>query len=152
MLIAPTGSYAGQRLLNVGENRWRGTLSLGWNRALGNKFTLDATGELAWYSDNDAPRGGKRLTQAMSHALTGYLSYHPSQRLRLFVGGQYNGGGDLALDGVAQGVYRPVRAYLGANWTLDIQNYLNLRLSSDLQADNGFRREGEVALRYVRLF
>lgn len=153
-VMLPTGDYQRQRLQNIGENRHREALSLAWIRGLGNNWTVEAIGELTWFGDNTAYfPGARKREQARSEALTTYLRYRWSNGLQAFSGYQWNSGGETRINGIAQNdPARSQRAYLGLIYPVGQGHVLNLRLAKDIQVENGFAIEREVALRWLSYF
>lgn len=154
MTIWPTGRYAGNELANAGEHRRRQSLTLGWIRGLGERFTLELNPELAWYGANrDSFPGNVKLQQAPTRSLTGYLRYQISPQWQGYVGLQASAGGATRLNGAEQhNAVHGRRAYVGANYAVDAGNYLNLRLGADTALDHGMKVEREIALRWVHAF
>ncbi len=148
IVFAPSGTYSGTRTLNPGENRWKGTLSLGWSRAFSERWVVDLSPELGWYGTNDDYAVGRRQEQAMTAALTGYARYRIQPGLELFAGGQWNRGGETTLNGVPQrNAQHSERAMLGLTWSPTRMSQIILRYSRDTGSQNGLRLSDELALR-----
>lgn len=148
-VIAPTGEYHADKLLNAGENRWKLVLGGGWQKDLTPKWLVELSPELAFYGDNDAYDGHKRLSQRPSYALTGYLRHRATPTWHVFLGGQINAGGETELDGVDRNDPAGNRRIMaGMTWFLPGQQQIILRGARETSIDNGFRTERELALRY----
>jgi hypothetical protein len=153
MMIPPLGSYHRDEVFNIGENRWRGTLMLGWQRGWTPRWITELTGEAAWYGANDEYAGSHRLEQAPSLALTGYVRYKFTPALHGFAGAQLNAGGTTEIDGQDQhNSPRNQRLMLGVFYNAAPGLTLNLRYGRDVAHANGLRTEHEVALRAVKTF
>lgn len=154
MTVWPTGHYENRELANVGENRRRYALSLGWVKALGKGVTLDLTPELAWYGTNPGNYPGNvRLQQSRTLSATGYLRYRFTPEWQAFVGAQLNEDGQTTQNGVSQN--NPIhgrRYYLGATYRANPNNTLNLRLAQDESVFSGFKTTREWSLRWVSVF
>jgi hypothetical protein len=154
LVSLPTGHYERKQILNIGENRHKATLSLGWIQPLNPSLNLDLTPEVAWFGANPDYLNGSRLTQKLSYALTGYLRYRATPNWQFHVGGQLNYGGANRINGVDQ--QNPPdnsRAMLGATFlSNDRQHQWVIRLAQDTQIKNGFKAETELLLRYLRMF
>lgn len=152
--VLPTGKYESGELLNIGENRRRHAVTLGWVRGLGKNLTLELSPEVAWYGSNTANFPGTvRLDQEPTLSLTGYLTYRLSPSWSAFVGGQLNEGGALTYDGVPQD--NPIhgrRYYLGGTWQLNRIHILNLRVAEDASVQNGLQTTRDIALRWMIRF
>ncbi len=77
--VAPTGDYNARQPLNPDENRWRFTLSAGWQKGITPEFLIELSPEIAWYGVNDDYVGNRKFEQRTSYALTGYLRWRISQ-------------------------------------------------------------------------
>lgn len=149
MVIAPTGAYDAEQVLNPGENRWKLVLSGGWQKDLTPRLLIELSPEIVFYGDNDDYAGQRRLEQHSSTALTTYLRYRISTTWHVHVGGQINRGGETRINGIAQ--HNPAnntRLMAGVSWFLPGQQQLILRVARDNVIDNGFYTDREVALRY----
>lgn len=154
-LVMPTGSYDSNPnvLLNPGENRYRRVLNLGWIHGFGDNLTLDVTAEIAWYGDNANFQGSKRLEQAPSYALTGYLRYQLTPAWRAFAGYQTNRGGETRVNAIAQNnAINSNRLYLGGTYRLNPSSFADFRYTHGLNFVNGFVLRDELALRVIKLF
>lgn len=153
LLMPPTGTYRSGQALNIGENRWKATLNLGWVGKPAAKWTFDISPEIAWYGSNDDYVGERHLEQRPSWALTAYLRHHPRPGLQLFAGAQANGGGETRIDGIPQdNAAGNMRQYLGLAWVPAPSNQLALRYGRDSAIRNGLLNQHEVTLRLVRVF
>lgn len=95
----PTGEYMEDKLINLGQNRFVFRPQVGINHTRG-KWTAEATGEVAFYTDNDEFYNGKKREQEPVYILHGHLSY--TFRPGLWVGASvgYDYGGKSRIDGV----------------------------------------------------
>lgn len=153
MVIAPTGRYDSGQLLNYAENRWRLVFSGGWQKDITPRFLIELSPELTLYGDNDDYNGGNRLEQDPALALTGYLRWRVTPDFHLHLGGQLNWGGEARLNGVAlDNPPENKRVNLGATWFLPGKQQLILRFAKEIDVENGFRTQREIALRYQKSF
>ncbi|HEX5393541.1 MAG TPA: transporter [Rhodocyclaceae bacterium] len=150
----PSGRYENRELVNPGENRRRQVFMLGWIKGLGDSWTVEATPELAWYSDTDRSYPGNvQLKQSRTASFTSYLRYRFNPTLEGFVGYQANEGGETTLNGIAQN--NPIhgrRHFVGGNWTVDADNRINLRYGADDSVYSGLKTTQELTARWLRLF
>lgn len=154
ILSLPTGTYHVAQPVNVGENRYRFTLSAGWVHPLVVRDLLfEISPEIAWYGDNRRYLGNHRLAQDCSYALTGYLRYRVTLPWQIHVGWQGNWGGSTRIDGIEQNNAPSNQRWMaGVTWNADRYNQLILRLGQDFKADNGFKLDREVALRWMLMW
>lgn len=150
MVSLPVGTYDTSRAVNIGENRYKGTLSAGYvNRLahgeLGELF-IELSPEIALYGDNDNARG-KKIKQDPSFSLSGYLRYRPIPITGIFTGYQINKGGETTINGVRQND-EPDTAKLmigGAVFVYGTQ--IILRHAQDIHVENGFKSDRQTTLR-----
>jgi hypothetical protein len=154
LVSLPTGDYQREQLLNIGENRSKATLTLGWVQPLTKSLVLELTPELAWYGDNPDYLGNKRLSQAHTAALTAYLRYRATPNWQFHAGWQENRGGETRVNDVRQNnAPDNSRWMLGATFTsVDRKNQWIARLAGDSVVENGFKTDAEVLVRYLRMF
>jgi hypothetical protein len=100
-VIAPTGNYQNDRLLNLGSNRWSVRPEIGVSRALG-QWALELTGGVWLFGDNDDFAGGRNLEQDPLYVLKAHAVY--SLRPGFWIGGGlgYGKGGRTRVDGTAR--------------------------------------------------
>jgi len=153
-VLAPTGSYDPNQIINIGENRWRYVLGAGWIKPLGKSLHLNIAPEIAFYGKNDQFNHGHTLEQSHSYSLTGSIGYRMRPTFYLSIGGQINRGGETRLDGVDQN--NPINSSgysLGVVYFQpDKKNQWILRYAHGTNIENGFLLQDEIALRYATAF
>jgi len=153
MLIAPTGHYNSNQLLNNGENRWKLVVSGGWQKDITRQWLVEFSPEIVWYGENNEFAGNKQLKQKPSYALTTYLRSRIKPRLHLFLGSQINRGGETQINGIDQhNSANNTRLMAGFSWFLPNKQQIILRAAKDISIENGFRTEQEIVLRYQKSF
>ena len=94
MTVWGTGRYDGHELANIGENRRRQALTLGWIEGIGKYWTIEPSPEVAWYGTNKAGfPGNVRVDQSRMESVAGYVRRRFSPALEGFIGFQANEGG-----------------------------------------------------------
>ena len=155
LVSLPTGDYSASQQLNVGENRVKTVLALGWMKTLDERWVVDLAPEIAYFGDNQQFRIAgttKRLSQDVSYALTTNLRYKFTPQWHGYATVQFNGGGATQLDGAAYlGAPQNTRVALGTLLFTGENTQIQLRYAQDLNANNGFRNDGELALRWSLL-
>lgn len=73
-VIMPTGNYDGERLINLGSNRWAFRPQIGISQAVG-RWTFEATATGWFFTDNSEYFGGLTLAQGAIFALQGHVIY-----------------------------------------------------------------------------
>jgi hypothetical protein len=98
-VIAPTGRYDDDRLINVGANRWAAKLELGSIIPLHPKWLLELDAGLWWFTDNDDFLTGRREQEPIynfqAHLIRRFKpGFWASLDANYFVGGRQTVGGD----------------------------------------------------------
>lgn len=100
-LTVPTGDYNGERLINLGANRWVLRPQLGVTHARG-KWTGELTGSVFIYSDNDEFYLGSRLQTDPLWAAQAHLIYNFRPGLWASISTAYGWGGEGTVNGEAK--------------------------------------------------
>lgn len=148
LLFAPTGEYNPQQLLNIGENRYKSTLNIGYIQKLSDDFLIELSPELAVYGTNDNSLG-RKITQEPSYALTTTIRYNQTPQLTLFSGFQQNFGGETTVDAVAQeDASKMQKATLGGYYYTLGGTQIFLRYAKEFQTQSGMRTSDDFLLRF----
>lgn len=151
----PTGTYDSTRTINIGENRYKATLSAGYvNRFMNNdigELFLELSPELAIYGDNDNTRG-KKLEQAPSYAFSGYLRYRPIPMMGIFTGYQINRGGETTLNGVEQNDQPENNRFMLGGAVFLYGTQIIVRHTHDTTIRTGFKTGNETTFRFQWTF
>ncbi len=149
----PTGSYTPTQAVNIGENRTKTVLSLGWMQPLGSAWVLDLVPEIAFFGDNKEYLGNSRLSQDTAYAMSGTLRYKATQAIHWSGTAQINRGGATQLNGAAlTSAPDNTRLALGALMFNSDKSQVQLRYAKDIQIENGLRNTGEIMLRWSTTF
>lgn len=153
-LTFPLGNFDRGEAVTLGENRWRNDLQIGLTQGLPNNFSLDLTGDVIVYGDNDdGGNGRQKLEQDPTFEAYAWLTYNFDPGTWAAIGYQGSFGGDQQLDGVDNGLatkFQQVRAGYGKFLTPGVQ--LIGTLGHDVTASGGFRRDYILQLRFLALF
>jgi len=95
----PTGEYMEDKLINLGGNRFAFRPQIGSTNSFG-KWTMEATTQVAFYSDNDDFASGKQLEQAPLSITHGNLIYDFKQGCWASLSAGFDYGGETTIDGV----------------------------------------------------
>jgi hypothetical protein len=103
-MTAPTGSYRGDRVLNLGSDRWSFKPEVAVSHPFGKNHNWDADGYLNAYffTDNTSYHGQEILRQAMLPGLEGHLSYSFTANIWASVDARYAFRGDTFVNGINQ--------------------------------------------------
>jgi hypothetical protein len=149
----PTGAYTPTRAINIGENRMKTVLSMGWMQALGSSWVLDLVPEVAFFGDNKEYLGNSRLCQDTAYAMSGTLRYKATQSIHWYGTAQLNRGGATQRNGIAlTGAPDNTRLALGALVFSSDKSQIQLRYAKDVRIENGLRNTGEIMLRWSTVF
>lgn len=153
-LYAPTGSYNNNRSLNIGENRWRYAMQVGFIQGLGDKFTMDALADVMIYGkNNDFGPNGATLKQAPSYQLQLWGRYHVTPQLDVRLGVSQAWLGESKVNGVAANDQsRVTKASLGFGYQLTQHVQLLGLYGRDLKITNGLKEENRLNLRVAYAF
>ena len=100
-VVAPTGQYYPDKLVNLGTNRWAFKPELGLSHPMG-RWYLEAYAGVWLFTDNDDFFGGQRREQDPMASLQAHASYTFRPRLWLAADATWYRGGDTTIDGVAK--------------------------------------------------
>ena len=95
----PWGQYDDTRLINIGTNRWFIKPSLGISKTAG-PWTLEATAEATFYTDNDDFFGGHTREQDPIYSIQANAIHSFAKGIWASLGATYFTGGTTTLDGV----------------------------------------------------
>lgn len=155
MISLPVGTYDSSRAINIGENRYKATLNLGyvdrfWHGDKGELFA-ELSPELALFGDNSNARG-HRIEQKPTYALSGYLRYRPIPITGIFAGYQINRGGETSIDGVPQNDASNNERWMVGGALFAFGTQIILRYAQDRKTDNGFKTANYTTLRLQWIF
>lgn len=127
-VITPTGQYTGERLINLGTNRWGVKPEVGVSVPKGH-WDVDAYFGLWLFSDNrDFYPGGRVRSQGNVAALQGHVSYTIRPRLWIAADATWYRGGGASIDGgEASGAMNNSR--LGATMSFPVGRRQSLKLA-----------------------
>lgn len=98
-LNVPTGEYDGDRLVNIGTNRWAAKTEFGLTHPVG-KWLLEAYAGAWWFDENDDFYGGHLREQDPLASIQAHVSYTFKPRMWVALNTTYYEGGQTTLDGV----------------------------------------------------
>lgn len=149
----PTGEYVASQPVNIGENRIKTVVSLGWMQPLGQRWVLDLVPEVAFFGDNTQYLGNFRLSQDVAYAMTSTLRHKATERVHWYGSAQINRGGATQVsNGSSTAAPENTRLALGTLLFIDNSSQIQLRYAKDVNIQNGFRNTGEIALRWSTVF
>jgi hypothetical protein len=99
LVVAPTGEYNSDHLINIGSNRWAFRPELGLYVPRG-PWSLELAGGVWWFTDNNDFFGGSRREQDPIAVAQAHVSYTFRPRLWVAMNTTWYRGGDTTVDGV----------------------------------------------------
>lgn len=149
----PLGQYDSSEVLNLGENRWKVDLEVGWYQGLGHGVSFQLTGDVIWYGDNSEATGGQTLTQDNTYQFQGWLSYAFAPSWSASVGYAKLWGGNQYLAGMDAGLATKrdqLRFELGTFVTPTFQVLGTVQ--TDLAATGGYEDDFRGTLRLMKVY
>lgn len=153
-IYAPTGKYDRNSALNLGENRWKFALQLGYITPLSSSVTLDLAADATLYGKNDdfGP-ASQTLKQKPLYQAQAWLRYHLSPTLDLRLGLSQVSGGETGIDGVDQdNRLSTSKLALGAGWFVAPTTQLLATWGRDLSVREGLKENNRINLRLLQIF
>ncbi|HEY2431416.1 MAG TPA: transporter [Vicinamibacterales bacterium] len=127
-VAAPSGQYYGDKLINIGTNRWAFKPEVGLSRPIG-RWTLDVSGGAWLFTTNDQFYQGDSIrTQDPLFVVQGHASYNVTRRAWAAVDATWYGGADVRVDGGPPSA-RQNNARLGATLALPIGSRQSIKLA-----------------------
>ena len=136
-VVAPTGKYEADRLINIGTNRWAMRLQLGWVRPLTPKWLLEVAAGAWFFEDNDEFLGETREQDPIGavnvHVIRRFRpGFWASLDLNYYVGGHSTVGGDRNAD-----LQRNSRAGLSLAYPIARRHAVKLSISEGVVTESG---------------
>jgi len=131
-MIAPTGQYDPNKLINWGINRWAFKPEVGYSRRIGN-WLVDGYGGVWLYTTNPAFYANpipKSQTESPIASLEGHLSYDFGRsRAWASLDGNFWSGGATALDGVQNPETRQTGSRIGGTVSLPFTKHQSFKVA-----------------------
>jgi hypothetical protein len=99
LIVAPTGDYNSNELLNLSSNRWSVRTELGVSRAIG-RWALELIGNVWWFGANNNFFGGNKLEQDPLYVVKGHVVYSFRPGLWFGISLGYGRGGQTFANGI----------------------------------------------------
>jgi hypothetical protein len=99
-IIAPTGQFFPDKLINIGTNRWSFRPELAISQPMGKRWLIDVYGGVWFFTDNQSFYPGNSLrTQKPMTAIQAHLSYNISLRAWVALDATFYAGGQSSVNG-----------------------------------------------------
>ncbi|EML1093749.1 transporter [Pseudomonas aeruginosa] len=153
-LFLPLGEYDADEPLNLGENRWKLNLQLGYVEALSERLSLDLAADVMFYGRNNQ-HGSARWTQRQkpSYQYQGFLRYQLTQAVDLRAGVSWLDGGESRVDKLWLDDRQETGKWsLGFSWFFLPKTQVAATYGRDFAVENGFREEHRLNIRLLQVF
>lgn len=146
-LYTPNGEYKESQLLNTSENRYKGTLAMGYITKLSESFLLELSPEIGFYGDDKTQNC--KIEQKNSYSLSSNLRYKPNNFYELFIGFQENYQDQTIKNKIVQNEdYFYEKYSLGGAYYFNKSNQIMFRIAQEDDKEYGFEVNKESLLRY----
>jgi hypothetical protein len=134
---APLGQYDESKLVNLGNNRWFVKPDIGISKAWGD-LTVELSGGVFFFTDNDDFFGGKRLEQDPVYTTQLHSTYNFGRGFWAALSGTYDHGGRTRSDGVQNDdLQNNSRAGVTLAFPVNRNNSLKLYASTSIHTSAG---------------
>lgn len=153
-LFLPTGRYDHDRALNLGENRWKFDLQVGYVKGLTAAWYLDLTGDVMFFGKNDDYSAARTtLEQKPLYQGQAALRYQFTPGANAFVGLSQTWGGESRVAGVdLDDETRQRKLSIGGSYFIQPKTQLMVSLGRDLAVENGFKEAARLNIRLLQIF
>ena len=153
-LFIPLGSYDHDRVLNLGENRWKFNLQAGYVTGLGDKLALDLAADVTFYGRNHSYGAHKwNHRQKPSYQYQGFLRYPLRDNLDLRVGLSHQTGGENRMEqSWLDDSQRSSKWSAGFAWFFLPGTQLAATVGRDIAVEHGFREDSRLNIRLLQVF
>ena len=153
-IYVPTGSYNGNRGLNLGENRWKFALQAGYITPLVDRFTLDLVGDVTVFGHNtDFTAAHATMTEDPLVQMQAWLRYNVTDTFDVRAGLSYSMGGLTHVNGVSQGDRVNTSKFsVGFAWFPAKTWQVLGTYGNDISVHNGPMESTRVNLRVMKIF
>jgi hypothetical protein len=148
LIFVPTGKYSSQQKLNIGENRYKATLNIGYVEKISKNFIVEVSPEVAFYGQN-TDSFGYRIGQKTGYALTGSLRYVVIPQSNVYLSAVQNFGGSSSINGVWQNDARKTQKMaIGGYYYTKSRTQILFRHSKEFGAQNGMQTSDDYLIRF----
>lgn len=153
-LFLPLGEYDNDEALNLGENRWKLNLQLGYVEPLGERLSLDLAADVMFYGRNNHYGSGRwSQRQKPSYQYQGFLRYQLSEVVDLRAGLSWVDGGESRVEDLWLDDRQETGKWnLGFSWFFLPKTQVAATYGRDFAVENGFREDHRLNIRLLQVF
>ncbi|MBT0729214.1 transporter [Rosenbergiella nectarea] len=154
LLTLPLGNYDRHKAINIGENRYKFDLQLGWVEPLYKQLSLELFQDSVFYGhNNDAGSGNQTLKQHPTYELQTNLRYDFTRTQKMAVGYALYTGGRQHLDGdYNQTKTASQQARIEYQQLFAGHFQVSTQLIHDFDVKSGYKKDTGMNLRLLYLF
>lgn len=147
----PIGDYDDDRALNIGQNRWQFRPEVGFAKGF-DKWHIDITASLAFYTDNDDYLGDQTLEQDPEFHIETHLTYKMTDTFNMTFSWFHHRDGETTVEDVDQDDdLDNHRIGVAFSWWLTPQYQFLIKYRRDIEVENGLK-QNLVGFRFVHAF
>lgn len=153
-LFIPTGEYNASKALNLGENRWKGSLQAVYSQGFGDHFVAELAGDAMIFGKNDnLGPNSDQLTQKPLFRVQGFARYLLDDKNEINARLMHVTGGETKINGVEQNNITKTTSVLGT-WrhTISPEWQIMTQVGTDIAVHNGFKEGIRGQLRLLKVF
>ncbi len=148
-IFFPTGSYDKNKSLNIGENRMKYDLQVGYTHGIGPVFNIELAADVMHFDKNT----DTQLSQKLLYQAQGHLSYQWKPATKLAIGLSHSSGGETSINGINQDdKIETTKALLTVSTFVNQRNQLLFSYGKDLNVNNGFKEDSRFNFRILHVF
>ncbi|MCE4369620.1 transporter [Xanthomonas hortorum] len=153
-VIVPTGRYDRDSALNIGENRYRAGVQLGYGSNITDNVSVEVFVDGTFYAKNDEfTPASLTLRQKPLYQAQAWLSWHASPTTVYAAGLSNTFGGEGEVEGIDQGNRRNTTKFLlTTSRFVNETTQLLFSVGRDLEVENGGKESARVNFRLLKLF
>ncbi len=149
-LVAPTGKYDSNKLINLGQNRYSAALQMAYQAPLTDQLDLMVSADTQWFGENDDYRlTHQKFEQDLLYSAQLSLMYNINSTWMAALSLYHNQGGEGQLNGVDQNDKIDRKRYqLALSKVMPTGKWI-FQYGKDANTENGFIEERKAFLRYL---
>lgn len=151
-VFLPTGTYSNQQLFNLGENRYRTDLQIGFQKPIYKNLDGMVAFDTMWFGANSQFLGNNQLTQKPLYSSQLGPIYRINPIFTVAASYLYINGGETSVNGIAQNNMTQTQRYLLSAVAHTTTGKFTMQYGNDLQVTNGFTESRRFILRYAKAF
>ncbi|WP_374254867.1 transporter [Acinetobacter brisouii] len=150
-LFLPTGQYSSDKVLNLGDNRYKLNIQAAYTTRLTPKLAWDVSADMTIYGKNTDAVGGD-IKQDIGYQVQTNARYFLNDKVDLRAGLSYSDAGDTKQAGVTTNGTQQTKFWLGTGISPTPTTQVIVAYGRDLKVENGFKEDNRINLRFLKAF